>query len=63
VVSSVRDGGYEALVLKEVATAIVQDIDQGVVLDEAFYHGFVVGAEISFGSRGCTPCTSSCACD
>jgi hypothetical protein len=52
-------GGYEAFHLKEVATVSVQD-KYHVNLDHAFYHGVVVGMEISFGTGHCAPCEESC---
>ncbi len=58
--------GYEAFHLKEVATAHVQTKYDGV-LDHAFYHGVVLGLEISLGNRGCTSCggtgCESCGCE
>ncbi len=57
--------GYEAFHLKEVATIKVQDKCHGtIILDNAFFYGFVVGAEVSFGKRKCCPCPEEvCACE
>jgi hypothetical protein len=56
--------GYEAFHLKEVATIAVQD-KYHCNLDHAFYHGLVVGMELSFGNAGCAAGATcgSCGCE
>jgi hypothetical protein len=52
--------GWQALHLKEVATGSVQQKEIDVIFDHAFYHGVVLGLEISFGSRYCGGCAGPC---
>ena len=55
--------GYEALHFKEVATLFVQETCSAIP-DHSFYHGVVLGVEISFGSRYCGGCAdASCSCE